>query len=182
MHSVDRRLVKKILGGDRHVADAWTRTTYPAVHRFLARLTRSREDAGDLTQQTFLKVREGLPTFRFECPLRCWVYRIAYREYQHWLRSRRSEVELLDRCDRAQELSEDAILLSAALDKLPTSMSEAFWLREVEGLSVLEVAQVLGVPEGTVKSRCHIAKAKLRAALESTYLPTSEQMEIDHAN
>lgn len=61
-------------------------------------------------------------------------------------------------------------------------MSEVFWLREVERLSVREVAEALGIPEGTVKSRCHIAKAKLRIALGATYLPQTDQLEVDHAN
>ncbi len=180
---MDRRVVRKILGGDKAATDAWVRATYPGVQRFLWHLTRSRDDSLDLTQQTFVRVREALPEFRFDCPLKAWVFRIACREFLHWTRSRsrRPEVELFEQADPGQTLGEDALLILSALDGLPTEMSEAFWLREVEGLSVREVAKALEIPEGTVKSRCHFAKAKLRAMLSDAYLP-NDQLEVDHAS
>ena len=180
---MDRRLVRKILNGDHASANAWVKANYPSVQRFLWHLTGSRDEAADLTQQTFIRIGEALPGFRFECPLRSWVFRIAYREFQHWLRSRsrRPEVEMFDQPDPSQTLTEDTVLLLSALQKLPYEMSEAFWLREVEGLSVGEVSEALEIPEGTVKSRCHFARTKLRATLSGAYLPNQEQLEIDHA-
>lgn len=181
---MDRRLVRRILGGDKVATDRWVRETYPGVHRFLWHLTNSREEALDLTQQTFIRIREALPQFRFECPLKAWVFKVAYREFLHWNRARfrRPEDELLDQADPSQILNEDSVLILASLRDLPTEMSEAFWLREVEGLSVKEVADALEIPEGAVKSRCHSAKTKLREALTEAYLPTPKQLEVDHAN
>lgn len=181
---MDRRLVKRILGGDKSATDRWVRETYPGVHRFLWHLTNSREDALDLTQQTFIRIREALPQFRFECPLKAWVFKVAYREFLHWARakSRRPEAKLLDQTDPRQALNEDSVLLLDSLRGLPTEMSEAFWLREVEGLSVREVAESLEIPEGTVKSRCHAARIKLRESLSEAYLPNPNHLEVDHAN
>lgn len=181
---MDRRVVRKILSGDQSATDRWVKETYPGVYRFLCHLTRSQEDSYDLAQQTFLRIRESLPGFRFDCPLRAWVFRIAYREFLHWVRSksRHPETELLDLQDPRQRLSEDSVLIDAALRELPLEMSEAFWLREVERLSVREVAEALGIPEGTVKSRCYTAKEKLRESLGSTYHPQTDQLEVDHAN
>lgn len=124
----------------------------------------------DLTQRTFLKAREGLPAFRFESPLRAWLHRVAYREYLQWLRNRQPDATVLDEELPAHRgLSEDAVVLEDAIGRLPEELRTTLLLREVQQLSTREVALLLEIPEGTVKSRCHHAKERLRAMLAGTW-------------
>ena len=167
----DRSLVRRILEGDQRAADRLVVDHYSQVLRFLALLTRSHEDATDLTQQTFVKAKEGLAEFRFESKLRTWLFRIAYHEFTHWSRSERRERAGLV-TEGSKELSEDAIVLREAIGELPEHLRESFVLREVDRLSVRETAEVLGVPEGTVKSRCSEARAVLVRKLGSTFGPS----------
>lgn len=177
----DRRLVRRILEGDTDAAESLVRQHYPGIHRFLRHLTQSPEDALDLVQQTFIRARESLPSFRRECPLRSWLYRIAYREYLHWLRTRtrKPETSLNEEIVAKQMLSDDALVLADAIQDLPEELRGAFLLREVEQLSVKEVAEALDIPEGTVKSRCYLARKRLQESLAGTWeIPN---LEVDHA-
>jgi RNA polymerase sigma-70 factor (ECF subfamily) len=170
----ERALVRKILAGDQQAADRFVREHYSPVLRFLSLVTRSHEDAQDLAQQTFVKAKGSLLEFRFESKLRTWLFGIAYHEYTHWLRSSSHEVAGFV-SEGTSELSEDAIVLAGAIGELPELHREAFVLREVDRLSVRETARVLGVPEGTVKSRCAEARAILVRKLGSTFGPSNHE-------
>ena len=128
-------------------------------------MTGSREEAQDLAQRTFVKAHEALPRFRFDCPLRNWLLRIAVRECLHWRRDERPTL-LLDETLPARERNRESLLLHEALATLPADIRDPFLLRHVEGLSTRETADLLGIPEGTVKSRGHAARLRLRAALD----------------
>lgn len=169
----ERALVRKILAGDQQAADRFVREHYSPVLRFLSLVTRSHEDAQDLAQQTFVKAKGSLAEFRFESKLRTWLFGIAYHEYTHWSRSSRREVVGLT--SEGSTVSEDAIVLRHAIGELSELHREAFVLREVDRLSVREAAQVLGIPEGTVKSRCAEARAILVRKLGSTFGPSRHE-------
>lgn len=174
-------LIARTLKGDPVAADALIARHYGAVHRFLRHLTSSPEDASDLTQQTFSKLRQSLAGYREEGSFKGWLFRIAYREYLHWQREREPDrIPLAEGFPGKTPLPEDAITLLGAIDGLPEELRTPFWLREVERLSVREVAESLGVPEGTVKSRCHQAKARLRDKLATAWGIPNEVMEADH--
>ena len=122
------------------------------------RLTRDRGLAEDALQETFLDVYRGLPTFRGDARLSTWIYRIALRTALR-LRARRPEVaadrepaaahdpraalDARDRCRRVED----------ALAALPAEQRTVVCLFAVDGLGHAEIAEILGVPEGTVKSR-----------------------------
>ena len=168
---IERWLVRRVLGGDARAADQLVAQHYPRVLRFLRHLTGSRTDAEDLAQQTFLSARQSLPRFRFECSLSTWLHRIAYHEFSHWLRGRHeTAMPLPERTVEIAGRSEDAVILAAAIADLPEELRTAFVLREVQQLSVREAAAVLGVPEGTIKSRNHTARERLREALAGTWI------------
>ncbi|MBW3623427.1 MAG: RNA polymerase sigma factor [Armatimonadetes bacterium] len=166
----ERAQIRKILNGDPAESERFVLRHYPNVYRFLCRLTENTDAAEDLTQQTFLKAWEGLGTFRGDSSLSTWLHRIAYHEYTHWLRSRRSHLPLDEDLlidDRAGgEL--EGVLLRHALARLTPEHREAFVLHHVQGLSVAEAAQVLQAPAGTVKSRLHAARAHLRTLLSES--------------
>jgi len=172
---IDWWLVRRVLGGDSGAADRLVREHYPRVLRFLRHLTGSVTDAEDLAQQTFVKAKEALPRFRGECSLSTWLHRIAYYEFTHLRRDRRETPGPLPDggwCDAGR--SDDAVVLAAAIAGLPYELRAAFVLREVQQLSVREAAQVLGVPEGTVKSRNHAARERLRESLAGTWEADSD--------
>jgi RNA polymerase sigma-70 factor (ECF subfamily) len=153
------------------------------VWRLARRLAGSEEEAFDLCQEIFLRVWRGLPGFRGEARLSTWVFQIAWNHLRaHRKRqSRRREVvadtagearvvleELRDpRPDpeRGAAAAEALALVAAALDGLPEHFRVVVWLRDGEGLSYEEIATVLGVPIGTVRSRLARARALLRTVL-----------------
>lgn len=142
---------------------------YDDLYRFLRHLTRHRETAEDLTQQTFLTAHLRLRSFRGDASLRTWLHTLAFREYTGWRRRRRLVAPLLDRFaarDPGHKAIEDGEWLLAALHRLKPAMRDAFLMHEVQELTIEEIATVLGAPEGTVKARLHHARAALRRSLE----------------
>lgn len=177
----ERRLVKRLLDGDEKAARRFVDDHYGPLLRFLRYLTGSEDEAVELTQQTFVKAQAALPEFRHESSLRTWLRSIAYHEYTHWRRDYRETVALSDSVESPSGLSEDGIVLQQAIDGLPDELRETFVLREIDRLSVRETAAVLEVPEGTVKSRCSLAKDHLRRKLASAWDSSEgKPCEVEH--
>lgn len=103
--------------------------------------------------------------------MRNWLLRIAVRECLHWRRDARPTLPLEDALP-ARSLDPESLFLRDALADLPAELRDPFLLRHVEGLSTRETADLLGIPEGTVKSRGHAARLRLRAALSDPPLPS----------
>ncbi len=172
-HWRDRWLVQRILNGDQKAAEWFVAEYYEAIYRFLRNLTGFKEDAEDLTQQTFLKAWEALPRYRGEASLSTWLHAIAYREYTHWLRTKREHVPLEEVAEELEEQAKpswEAVLLQWALRRLPSEHREVFVLYHVQGFSVREIARILGIPPGTVKSRLFFARQRLRSLLSEVVL------------
>jgi RNA polymerase sigma-70 factor (ECF subfamily) len=167
-HWKDKWLVQRILSGDKAAGEQFVIEHYEAIFRFLRNLTGNKEDAEDLTQQTFLRAWEALPSFRGDSSLSTWLHSIAYREYTHWLRSRREFVpldEIVDMPDEQANQNLEAVLLRWAIYRLDPEHREVFVLYYVQGFSVSEIAKIIGVPAGTVKSRLFFARQKLKELL-----------------
>lgn len=165
----DLETAKKIAEGDPETMEAFVQLHYSSVLRFMRHLTRRTEDAEDLTQQAFIAARTRAHSFRGQASLRTWLHRVAFHEYTHWKRKQR-RTETLSPSIAAREPGFDtcveAAILLDALHKLPDRHREAFLLHEVQELSVVEVAKVMGTPTGTIKSRLNTARRLLRAELE----------------
>ncbi len=156
----------KLLEGDTEAFEVFAGEHYPGVLALLGHLTGSRDEAADLTQQTFVSARRHLGSLRNESSLKGWLYRIAYREFLHWLREARTDNgPIPEDYPSASEVGPDAMVLAGAIRSLPEEQRAAFVLRFVHELSVFEVAAVLDIPIGTVKSRCHLARQRLRFVL-----------------
>jgi RNA polymerase sigma-70 factor, ECF subfamily len=135
------------------------------------RLTRSRSDAEDLVQDTFVKAFRFSDRYRRGTNLKAWLYTILHNTWRNRVRdASRDTVDVnSERVDEAASLpggpvafeTPEQILLrdtldtdlQAALDALPALFREAVWLRDVEEFSYAEIAEMLGVPIGTVMSR-----------------------------
>lgn len=148
---------------------------YAPVYRFLRNMARRSDDAEDLTQQTFLRAIAAWSRYDDRLPLRSWLYGIAFHEFCRW---RRARLWLPLRDDKAAGCTaftqvEDASILLNAIAHLNQSVRATFLLHYVEELSVIEIAALLGVPEGTVKSRLYAARMRLRPLIseEESHVP-----------
>jgi RNA polymerase sigma-70 factor, ECF subfamily len=159
---------------------------YPAA----LRMTRNSSDAEDLVQETLAKAYAALHQFRPGTNLRAWLHKILANTFINTCRKKKREPaqalggELLDdwqagcgqlsppaRSAEAEALEHlaDSDILGALLD-LPREFGEAIYLADIEGYAYKEVAQIMGTPIGTVTSRLHRGRGKLRQKLAS-YAP-----------
>ncbi len=179
----DRDLVERHRRGEE-AAFAELYGRYGAmVFNVALRLSGNPDEATDLTQETFLKIHRHLGGFRGRSALRTWIYRVAinccrsrYRRQQTW-HSRfelGSGATLEQVADRRRDPEQRAIarstgeVVQAALEALPLVYREAVILREIEGLAYGEIAEVLGVRVGTVRSRIARGRERLRSLLEDS--------------
>ena len=173
----DVELAKRLAAGEQGALAEFVDRFHAPVFRYLWQAGGSREDAEDLATQTLLRARHDAHRFRGEGQLRAWVFRIAYRELLQY-RRRQAVFTLWQRRAKLSEQpppNEDAVVVTAALGQLSVAHRAAFLLTEVEGLSADEAGQALGVPAGTVRSRAHYAKRRLREILAPAY------PELNHA-
>jgi len=153
------------------------------------RLTRNRADAEDLVQDTFVKALRFSDRFTPGTNLKAWLYTILHNTWRNRRRdAARDSVEVdSERVDEAASLpggpavleTPERILLretldadvQAALDEMPDAFREAVWLRDVEEFSYAEIAEMLGVPIGTVMSRISRGRRLLYDRLQETHGP-----------
>lgn len=143
-----------------------------AVFNLALRMVRDREDARDLAQTVFVKAYQKLHTFDGRSRFFSWVYRIAINESLNLLSRRRQWVALPEGIEteargpeRQAEASQEEQMVQAALMDLTPEYRKVVVLRHFMDLSHREMAEILGLPEKTVKSRLHTARERLEAAL-----------------
>ena len=158
----EAELLARVVSGDRSAFDTVMSAHQDRVFSVCLRILGDRERALDATQDTFLTVFRKAGQFEGRSAVGTWIYRIAVNVcYDQIRRARRRPSESLpdyvDPSDPAAEAAiESAALrpeIEAALSALPTEFRNAVILSDLEGLSLPEVAEVMGVPVGTVKSR-----------------------------
>jgi RNA polymerase sigma-70 factor (ECF subfamily) len=126
-------------------------------------LCRSRADAEDAVQETFLAVQQALPSFRGDAKLSTWLHRIALRCALAVRASRGAVSEAVEdaRAVDPHGQTDARLALEPALASLPAEHRAVLALFAVQGLTHREIAEILNVPEGTVWSRLHAARRKL---------------------
>lgn len=140
------------------------------VYRLMVRMV-GLEHAADVTQQVFLELFQKIDRFHGLSRFETWLYRLAVNEaYRYLRRERRWKHEALcceplDRRSCAERDRESKQMLDEALSRVDAESRSIFLLRECEGLSYREIAQVLEIPEGTVASRLNRARRELRGEL-----------------
>lgn len=153
----------------------------PQLHSAALRLTGNPADAEDLVQETFAKAFAGFGTFEQGTNLRAWLHRIQANAFYGTCRARRRRPQEfpLDTIEPSSpertavaSSAEDAALarmpdpvLKRALRELPARLATTVYLADAEGYSYAEIARITGVPIGTVMSRLHRARKRLRARL-----------------
>jgi RNA polymerase sigma-70 factor, ECF subfamily len=176
----ERALVERCRQGDLGAFEEVYRAHAGRLYSVAFRLLGNAADAEDLLQEIFLAAHRKLDTFRGESALGTWLYRLATNLCLDHLRSRAGRSnQVTDPLDdeagvfdaSAGSLADRTVTkmdLERALARLPEGCRAAFVLHDVEGLEHREVAEVLGIAEGTSKSQVHKARLKLRAMLSGS--------------
>ena len=185
-------LVRAAAGGDEEASARLVALHEKKVYNLALRMCGNPEDAWDTAQEAFLSAWRGLPSFRGEAGFSTWLYRLTSNAAIDLLRRTKRQrgesslddealgIDAVDRTPSPQERAEESELrgaVTAGLARLSDSHRQALVLREVQELSYEEIAQVLEVDLGTVKSRISRARSALRKILQesgnlSGYLPS----------
>jgi RNA polymerase sigma-70 factor (ECF subfamily) len=168
---LDEALVRRCRRGDRAALAELLNRHRALMGSIVRRVTGPGGHLEDLMQDVMVAVIEGLDRFRGDAKLSTWVASVAARTSLNWVNRRPEsrETPLDEEATGAEgdltvevDRREAAARLQEAIDRLPPGQRAVVCLRHIEGLSVQEVAQALGIPEGTVKSRLHHARRQLR--------------------
>ncbi len=169
MHEPDPATIRSAMGGDIAAFEELVRGLQAQVWRYLRHLLADDDLAEDVTQETFIRVYRRLRTFRFRSKFSTWVFQVARNAGIDAIRSRARLQRLTEQAGAVARQSvsgpETTSELRAAVDSLPVRLREALLTVEILGLRYREASQVLGIPEGTVKSRVHHARQQLTAWL-----------------
>ncbi len=131
--------------------------------RIATNLLHDRMEAEDVAQEAFLRAFRELGRLRDDCAFGGFIYRICVRLCVDRLRLKRAETIPFDiAVDISRGSIETRMVVGQLLERLPPDLKAALVLRELEGLSYEEVAEAMGVPIGTVRSRLHAAREKFR--------------------
>ena len=170
-------MVAAAQGGDRFALDQLLRRHYDRIHAVCRRVAGSTRDADDACQEALIKIVRSLPRFDGRSSFGTWAYRIATNASLDELRKRhrRPALHAVDdehrpetvdpKADRYADSFPDRLLLDDALDRLPEDLRVAVVLRDVADFDYAEIADTLGVPVGTVKSRISRGRAALATQL-----------------
>jgi len=181
MGASDEELVSAFQAGDISAFDDLSRRWNGKIQGAIYRILGSEEEARDLAQDAFLKAFRSLRSFKGECRFSSWLYQIALNLCRDRMRRRRGRtlVSLDDAAAEGHateppgpsalelvEANERARRVAAAVAALPEEQREVIVLKEYQGLTFLEIAQLLELPTSTVKTRLYRGLAQLREHLE----------------
>jgi RNA polymerase sigma-70 factor (ECF subfamily) len=173
-------LIQRCQRGDRLAVEALIRRYQNYVYRLCYLVMRTEQDAEDMTQETFIRAFRALPRFEIRkgTSFEAWLYRIAVNACRSRMRRKWYQVlpwpepapqmvaEPEEQPDRLMILGERRNDVLQAVDALGEKHRIVVILRYYAGLSNEEIARALNIPSGTVRSRLHIARHRLRATLE----------------
>ena len=182
---VDQLLVERVQRGDKRAFELLVSKYQRKINRLVSRLVRDAAEVEDVTQEAFIKAYRALAQFRGESAFYTWLYRIAINTAKNYLASQRrraptttendaEEAETFEHADQLRDINSPESLLmskqvgqavSKAVDALPEELRTAIQLREIEGMSYEEIADVMNCPIGTVRSRIFRAREAIATEL-----------------
>ncbi len=192
---VDAELVVRVQRGDKRAFDLLVLKYQRKIMRLLARMIRDPGEVEDVAQEAFIKAYRALPQFRGDSAFYTWLYRIAINTARNWQSaSMRRPVtlnavetddgETFSQIDNLTDNStpesmvasrEIVETVNAAMNELPEELRTAIVLREIEGMSYEDIAQSMGCPIGTVRSRIFRAREAIAAQLRPVLGNESER-------
>ena len=186
----EAKLIERLVARDERAFNALVRAYERRVFALVLRMIGNRAEAEDLAQEVFVQVFKAIGSFRGDSKLSTWIYRIAInlcKNRSKYLRVRHageqdelealhervpmgqgthSNVAHIDRPDEMMAGKQVEHIVQQAILQLEPSFRECLVLRDVEDLSYEEIGAITGLPEGTVKSRIHRARAQLKEIVE----------------
>ncbi len=175
----DLQLVRRLRANDRLAFEEVIERYYQAVFRQQLHLCGQTEIAADLTQETFVEAWTSLNSFAYKSTFKTWLYKIAVRVWYRWQsrsEGKQAAISLGEMADTLPDLTSNPAELvqrhflrqqvQDELYRLPSPYREALVLFYVQDLKYREIAVVLDIPLGTVKSRLHEGLHRLRVRLE----------------
>jgi RNA polymerase sigma-70 factor (ECF subfamily) len=186
----EARLIERLIARDERAFNALVRAYERRVFALVLRMIGNRAEAEDLAQEVFVQVFKAIGSFRGDSKLSTWIYRIAInlcKNRSKYLRVRHAgqqdeleavaettalgqgrgaNVAQIARPDEAMAGKQVEHIVQQAILQLEPSFRECLVLRDVEDLSYEEIGAITGLPEGTVKSRIHRARAQLKEIVE----------------
>jgi RNA polymerase sigma-70 factor (ECF subfamily) len=182
---VDAQLVERAQRGDKRAYELLVVKYQRKLGRLLSRFVRDPAEVEDVTQEAFIKAYRALPSFRGDSAFYTWLYRIAINTAKNYLVAlgRRAptstgfdnaEAENFEDAEQLRDSNtpeselmgrEIAATVNKAMDALPADLRTAITLREIEGMSYEEIANVMNCPIGTVRSRIFRARDAIAAEL-----------------
>jgi RNA polymerase sigma-70 factor (ECF subfamily) len=167
-------LIARCRAGDVEAFETVYKQHAPRIYALATRMAGSPDQGEDLLQEIFLQAHRKLASFKGDAALGTWLYRLAVNHCLDFVRSRQARMgKLTDTLDvetaaqpvARRETPIARIDLERALERLPEGCREAFVLHDIEGYDHREVAEMLGIAEGTSKSQVFKARMKLRGLL-----------------
>ena len=186
MNENDRRLIAECLAGRTDAFGELVVRYQDRLFNSVVRILDNPDDAADAVQDAFINAYVSLGSFKGDAEFFTWLYRIAFNTAVSLKRRRRLAVSLdgardgdgaIDPPDTSDETrpglalqrSEEEAILQAALNRLSADHRTVLVLKDIDGLKYEEIAEVVGVPIGTVRSRIHRARLELKEFLEPEF-------------
>ena len=180
----EKAIIEQVLSGDNNAFGLLVDEYQTKVYNLALRMCGNQDDAFDLSQEAFFRAWKNLPSFQFESAFSTWLFRLTTNICLDWLRAKKrrptvsfttvndedeeSQLDLPDPGMNPEELllaAEDRAVLTKAINELPVEYREILTLRAINDMSYTEIAEVLKLREGTVKSRLSRARNALRNKL-----------------
>lgn len=189
MNQDDRRLISECLSGNSEAFGELVRRYQDRLFHAVLRIVDNPDDALDAVQDAFINAYTSLASFKGDAEFYTWLYRIAFNTAVSLKRRRRMLVSLdngrdgetgIDPVDPSDETrpgmmlerTEDEIVLQSALNRLSAEHRTVLVMKDIDGLKYEEIAEIVGVPIGTIRSRIHRARLELKVLLEPDIGPT----------
>lgn len=182
---LDWQIVQRVQQGDKAAFNVLVKKYQHRIANLISRYVSNHGDVADVAQEAFIKAYRAIPGFRGESAFYTWLYRIAVNSAKNYLVATgrkppstdvdADDAEFYDGSDALKEQdSPEKLLLSEeirhvvfdTIEKLPDELRTAITLRELDGLSYEEIADVMGCPIGTVRSRIFRAREAIDAQLK----------------
>jgi RNA polymerase sigma-70 factor (ECF subfamily) len=191
--ALDQLLVSRFKSGDHSAFDEMVSRYWDRIYAMVHQLLRNPQDAEEVTQDAFIRAHRGLDNFRGESAFSTWLYQIATNlarnRYWYWWRRKRdktisfdqpvnadSDTPLADVFVAEMDAPDDVAInqefidqIAVAMERLNNKHREILILRNIKNLSYEEIAEVLGISVGTVKSRIARARESLKAKMGADF-------------
>lgn len=182
----DQILVEQAQAGDKQAFGLLVTKYQRRLARLISRMVRDPVEVEDIVQDSFIRAYRALPSFRNDSAFYTWLYRIGVNTAKNWLVTHGRRAQLTRSMDDDEAPGQDDVestqtnetperllmtkeigeTVNAAVERLPEDLRTAITLREIEGMSYEEIAQVMDCPIGTVRSRIFRARDAIAAKLK----------------